>query len=209
MKLYTSPGACSMADHIVLEWTGQPYTTVIVSREQRATPDFKRLNPAGAVPVLEDGDWSLTQNTAILNYIADKFPDARLGGDGSAKDRAEVNRWLGFLNSDMHPAFKPVFGTTNYLEDKATIEKTHDNARKQLRKLFERVDAQLGKHHWIAGDHKSIADPYLFVMLRWAKGTNVDMSGLDNLAQFEQRMRADAGVQRVLKAEGIDQAKAA
>jgi glutathione S-transferase len=106
----------------------------------------------------------------------------------------------------MHPAFKPMFGTTNYLEDKAVIGKTHDNARRQLRKLFERVDAQLGEHHWIAGDHKSIADPYLFVMLRWAKGTKVDLSGLENLGKFEQRMRADAGVQKVLKAEGIDQA---
>lgn len=206
MKLYTSPGACSMADHIVLEWTGKPYTTVIVSREQRATPDFRLLNPAGAVPVLEDDGWSLTQNAAILNYIADKFPDAKLGGDGTPKGRAEVNRWLGFLNSDMHPAFKPLFGATNYLDDKAAVAKTHDNARKQLRNLFERVDAQLGKHDWIAGDRKSIADPYLFVMLRWAKANKVDLSGLDNLPKFEQRMRADAAVQRVLKAENIDQA---
>lgn len=206
MKLYTSPGACSMANHIVLEWAGQPYTAVIVSREQRATPDFRLLNPAGAVPVLEEGDWVLTQNAAILNYIADTYPEAKLGGDGTPKSRAEVNRWLGFLNSDMHPAFKPMFGTTDYLEDKAMIEKTHDNARKQLRKLFERVDEQLGKHHWIAGDHKSIADPYLFVMLRWAKGAKVDLSGLDNLKKFEQRMRADAGVRRVLKAENVDQA---
>jgi len=204
MKLYTSPGACSMADHIVLEWSGKPYTSVIVSREERATPDFRLLNPAGAVPVLEEDGWSLTQNAAILNYIADKTPEAKLGGDGTPRGRAEVNRWLGFLNSDMHPAFKPIFGTTDYLEDKATIEKTHDNARKQLRKLFERVDAQLGKHDWLAGT-RSIADPYLFVMLRWAKSVKVDLSGLDNLKKFEQRMRADAGVQRVLKAEGVDQ----
>jgi len=205
MKLYISPGACSMADHIVLDWTGQPCTAVIVSREQRATPDFRLMNPAGAVPVFEDDGWSLTQNAAILNYIADKFPDAKLGGDGTPKGRAEVNRWLGFLNSDMHPAFKPMFGSTNYLEDKAFIEKTHAHARKQLRGLFERVDAQLGKHDWLAGT-RSIADPYLFVMLRWAKGNKVDLSGLDNLKKFEQRMRADAGVQRVLKAERIDQA---
>lgn len=206
MKLYTSPGACSMADHIALEWTGQPYTAVLVSREERATPEFRKLNPAGAVPVLEDGGWTLTQNSAILNYLADKFPDSKLGGEGSAKSRAEANHWLGFLNSDMHPAFKPLFGATNYLKDKAAIEKSHANARKQLRGLFERADAQLGKHDWIAGDRKSIADPYLFVILHWAKGTKVDLSGLDNLAKFEQRMRADAGVQRVLKAEGIDQA---
>ena len=206
MKLYTSPGACSMADHIVLEWIGQPYTAQIVSREERATPQFRKLNPAGAVPVFEDHDWVLTQNTAILNYLADTFPEAKLGGDDTPKGRAEVNRWLGFLNADMHPAFKPMFGSTAYLGDEAAIERTKDAARGQLRSLFERVDAQLGKHDWIAGDQKSIADPYLFVMLRWAKGVKVDLSGLANLARFEQRTRADAGVQKVLKDEGIDQA---
>lgn len=208
MKLYTSPGACSLADHIALEWSGKPYTAEIVSREQRATPEFRKLNPAGAVPVLEDDGWTLTQNAAILNYLADKFPEAKLGGDGSPKGRAEVNRWLGFLNSDMHPAFKPLFGTTNYLEDKAAIEKTHENAHKQLRGLFERADAQLGKHDWLAGA-RSIADPYLFVMLRWAKGVKLDLSGLEHLKKFEQRMRADAGVRKVLEVEGLDQAKAA
>jgi glutathione S-transferase len=205
MKLYTSPGACSMADHIVLEWTGRPYTTQLVSREHRASPEFRKLNPAGAVPVFEDGDWVLTQNAAILNYLADKFPEAKLGGDGTPKGRAEVNRWLGFLNADMHPAFKPMFGSTAYLGDEGAIEQTRNAARKQLRGLFERCDAQLGKHDWLAGS-RSIADPYLFVMLRWAKGVKVDLSGLENLAKFEQRMRADAGVQKVLKDEGIDQA---
>ncbi|TAN08022.1 MAG: glutathione S-transferase family protein [Rhodanobacteraceae bacterium] len=205
MKLYTSPGACSLGDHIALEWTGQPYEVALVSREERATPEFRKLNPAGAVPVLEEGGWALTQNSAILNYLADKFPESKIGGDGTPQSRAEANRWLGFLNSDMHPAFKPLFGTTDYLEDKAVIEKTHDNARKQLRGMFERADAQLGKHDWLAGS-RSMADPYLFVMLRWAKGAKVDLSGLNNLKKFEQRMRADAGVQRALKSEGLDQA---
>lgn len=205
MKLYTSPGACSMADHIVLEWIGKPYTAQIVSTEERSAPAFRKLNPAGAVPVLEEDGWVLTQNAAILNYLADTFPEANLAGDGSPKARAEVNRWLGFLNADMHPAFKPLFGATKYLEDEAAIGKTHDAARKQLRGLFERVDAQLGKHDWLAGT-RSIADPYLFVMLRWANGMKVDLSGLENLKKFEQRMRADSGVQKVLKAEGLDQA---
>ncbi|MBS0432843.1 MAG: glutathione S-transferase N-terminal domain-containing protein [Proteobacteria bacterium] len=205
MKLYTTPGACSTADHIALEWTAEPYTTQIVSREERGKPEFRKLNPAGSVPVLEEDGWVLTQNSAILNYLADRFPEAKLGGDGTPKGRAEVNRWLGFLNSDMHPAFKPIFGTTNYLEDKAVIEKTHDHARRQLRAMFERVDERLGKHDWLAGA-RSIADPYLFVMLRWAKNVKVDLSGLENLKKFEQRMRADAGVRKVLKDEGLDQA---
>jgi glutathione S-transferase len=203
MKLYTSPGACSMADHIALEWTGKPYTAQIVSREQRATPEFRKLNPAGAVPVFEDGDWVLTQNAAILNYLADQFPESKLGGDGTPKARAEVNRWLGFLNADVHPAFKPLFGSTNYLDD-AGVEKTKEAARKALRGYFERLDVQLSGRDWLAGT-RSIADPYLFVVLRWAKANNVDLSGFHNLEAFERRMRADRGVQKVLKDEGVDQ----
>jgi glutathione S-transferase len=201
MKLYYSPGACSLADHIVLEWIGEPYTTQRVSRDERAGAEFKeRINPAGAVPVLEQDGWLLTQNSAILNYLADTFPQAKLGGDGTPKGRAEVNRWLAFVNSDVHPAFKPLFGSTAYLEDAATIEKTKDAARKTLRALFERADAQLSGREWIAGV-RSIADPYLFVTLRWAKGQNVDLAGLDNLAAFFARMQADAAVRKVLADE--------
>ncbi|HEU4664570.1 MAG TPA: glutathione binding-like protein [Dokdonella sp.] len=201
MKLYYSPGACSLADHIVLEWIGEPYTAQRVSREERAGAEFKRnVNPAGAVPVLEHDGWLLTQNAAILNYLADSFPGAKLGGDGTPKGRAEVNRWLAFVNSDVHPAFKPLFGSTAYLEDEATIEKTKDAARKNLRTLFERADAQLSGRDWIAGQ-RSIADPYLFVTLRWAKGQNVDLGGLGNLATFFARMEADAAVRKVLADE--------
>ena len=202
MKLYTSPGACSLADHIALQWTGAPFEAQVVSREQRRQPDFLALNPAGAVPVLQKGDWVLTQNAAILNYIADKFPQAKLGGDGSPESRAEVNRWLAFVNSDLHPAFKPIFGSTSYLGEQAFIEKSQDNARKQLRGMFERIDAQLAGKDWLAGS-RSIADPYLFVVTQWAKKTGVDLSGLDNLARFDARMAADPGVQAALKAEGL------
>jgi len=201
MKLYYSTGACSLADHIVLEWIGKPYTTQRVSREERASAEYKRtINPAGAVPVLEQDGWLLTQNAAILNYLADSFPEAKLGGDGTPKGRAEVNRWLAFVNSDVHPAFTPLFGSTAYLDDAVAIEKTKDVARKSLRALFERADAQLAGRDWIAGQ-RSIADPYLFVTLRWAKGQSVDLDGLDNLAKFFARMEADAAVRKVLAEE--------
>ena len=197
MKLYYSPGACSLSDHIVLEWIGKPYETVKLSREDRQTPGFLALNPAGAVPVLEHEGWVLTQNAAILNYLADKFPEARLGGDGTPKGRAEVNRWLAFINSDVHPAFKPMFGSVAFLEDPALIEKAQENARGNLRKLFERLDMRLAGRDWLVGS-RSIADPYLFVVLRWAKGQNVDLAGLDNLARFLKNMNADAGVRKAL-----------
>lgn len=200
MKLYYSSGACSLADHIVLEWIGRPYQAQRVSREERAGEAYRRINPAGAVPALEQDGWVLTQNAAILNYLADSFPQAGLGGDGTPKGRAEVNRWLAFVNSDVHPAFKPLFGATAYLGDADAIEKTKVAARDSLRKLFERADAQLAGRDWIAGT-RSIADPYLFVTLRWAKGQHVDLSGLDHLADFMARMEADAAVQKVLRDE--------
>jgi glutathione S-transferase len=197
MKLYFSPGSCALADHIVLAWIGKPYELKKVTREERAQPAFLKLNPAGAVPVFEEDGWVLTQNAAILNYLADTAPEAKLGGDGTPKARAEVNRWLAFINSDVHPAFKPMFGDAAFLEDPTLIEKAKDNSRAKLRKLFERLDAQLAGRDWLVGS-RSIADPYLFVVLRWAKGQNVDLSGLDNLARFMKHMNEDAGVRKAL-----------
>ena len=208
MKLYSFSGSCALATHIVLEWIGKPYTVQLVQKDDLFKPDYLKLNPNHQVPTIDEDGWVLYENAAILNYLADKFPEARLGGDGTPRSRAEVNRWLAIINSDMHPAFKPLFGATDFLGDQGMIKKTHDTARARLRVYFEQMNKQLGKHEWLAGT-RSIADPYLFVLLRWAKGVKVDLSGLDNLKKFEQRMRADASVQKALKAERLDQAQAA
>jgi glutathione S-transferase len=202
MKLYYSPGACSLADHIALQWIGQPYEAIRVSREDRKTPAYLKINPAGAVPAFEQDGWVLTQNAAILNYLADSCPQAGLGGDGTPKGRAEVNKWLALVNSDIHPAFHPLFGSTAYLGDETLIDKSKDVARTKLRGLFERVDAQLAGKDWISGN-RSIADPYLYVVSRWAKAQGIDLTGLDNLVRFVARMEADSAVQKVLKDEGL------
>jgi len=202
MKLYTSPGACSTADHIALQWTGAPFEIEIVTREQRQSPEYLAINPAGTVPVLRDGDYILTQNAAILGYIADTWPAAQLAGNGSARERAEANRWLAFVNSDLHPAFKPIFGPARYLPDESQYEAVKAQARSNVRVLFERADQQLAGKQWLAG-FRSYADPYLYVTLRWAANTGVDLVGLDNLHAFKQRMDVDAGVLAALKAEGI------
>jgi len=203
MKLYCSPGACSLADHIVLEWIGRPYEAVKISRENRKSPEFLAINPAGAVPALVDGDWVMTQNAAILTYLAETAPEAGLCGDGTPRGRAEVIRWLAFCNSDVHPAFKPIFGSTAYLEDPAMIERSKADARTKLRDLYARTDAHLAGRDWLAGDRRSIADPYLYVTLRWARATGVDLSGLDNLARFLAAFEADPAVQKVLQDEGL------
>jgi glutathione S-transferase len=205
MKLYAFSGSCALATNIVLEWTGAPYTVELIEKDDLDKPEMRKLSPWHQVPVLDIDGWVLDQNVAILGYLADKFPEAKLIGDGSLESRAEVNRWLAVINADMHPAFKPLFGATNYLGDDTAIEKSKDHARGQLREYFERINQQLEGRDFLAGS-RSIADPYLFVLVRWSHAVKVDISGLTHLQQFEQRMRADPAVQRALKAQGIGQA---
>ncbi|HVR81894.1 MAG TPA: glutathione S-transferase N-terminal domain-containing protein [Luteimonas sp.] len=202
MKLYSKPGACSTADDIALQWTGQPFELKVVSADDMKAADFRALNPAGAVPVLVDGDFVLTQNAAILGYIAEKYPDAKLAGDGSAQQRAEAARWLAYANADLHPAFHPLFGPGRFIADESQHEAVKQAARARLRTIFERADKQLEGKQWIAG-FRSFADPYLYITLRWAQNTQVDLSGFDNLAAFKRRMEKDAGVRAALKAEGL------
>lgn len=170
--------------------------------ETLKAPAFLAINPAGSVPALVDGDFILTQNAAILGYIADLHPEAGLAGDGSARQRAEATRWLSFVNSDLHPAFKPMFRPAAFIKDESLYDAVRQAARKRVRGLFEIADRQLADRPWLAG-FRSFADPYLYVTLRWAAGQQLDMSGLEHLAAFKQRMESDAGVQAALKAEGL------
>lgn len=203
MKLYYLPGACSLADHITLEWAGANYEAIEVARDKLKSPEYLAISPRGLVPALVDDDgWTLTENAAILHYLAEKYPDAELAGN-DARSRAEVNRWLGFLNSDVHQSFKPLFTPAAFIADESHHETLAANAREKLGQLFARTDAQLGKHPWLAGDKRSIADPYLFVVLRWARAKKVPLDGLKALDAFFERMREDAGVRKALAAEGV------
>lgn len=202
MKLFTIPGACSTADHIALKWTGQPFEVEVLTPEKLKSPDYLDLNPAGSVPALTDGDFQLTQNVAILGYVHDCCPQARLLGDGSARQRAEAMRWLMLGNADMQPVFGAFFAPMSYIADRAQHASLQASAHLKLRRLFERFDTQLEQREWLAG-FRSAADAYLFVMLRWAAAFQVDLQALANLAAFRQRMQQDAGVQAALAAEGL------
>ena len=203
MKLYSKPGACSTADHIALQWTGGSFEVELLkTREALKSPEFLAINPAGSVPALVDGDFVLTQNAAILGYIADSFPEAGLAGDGSPRQRAEAARWLAFANSDLHPAFKPLFAPARFIADESQHEALKEAARQQVLALFAQADRRLADHDWLAG-FRSFADPYLYVTMRWAAGLGLDLSALTHLNAFKQRMEADAGVQAALKAEGL------
>ena len=202
MKLYCMPGACSLASHIVAEWTGAPVEIELLNHEQIKQDPYLKINPAGAVPALDTGDGILTQNAAILNYLAETHPQSQLTGDGTPFGHAVVNQWFGILNADMHPAFKPLFGAADFLADEAAISKSKEQARRAVRTHFERINQQLEGRDWLAGT-RSIADPYLFVLTRWAKGMKIDLAGLNNLETHFQRIRSDGSVQKALKAEGL------
>lgn len=203
MKLYTKPGACSTADHIALQWTGAPFEVEVLDQAGLKSPAFLAINPAGAVPVIVDGDFVLNQNAAILGYIADTHPQAGLVGDGSARQRAEATRWLSFCNSDLHPAFTPLFAPGLFMRGAEHYDTVKEQARKRVRKHFETADQRLGETgDWLAG-FRSVADPYLFVTMRWAAAMGIDLSDLAHLQAFHARMSADAGVQAALKAEGL------
>jgi glutathione S-transferase len=204
MKLYYLPGACSLASHIVLEWIGKPYEAEEVARDRLKSDEYLKLNPAGQVPTLvEDDGWVLTENVAILHYLAALHPQLRLDGDGSLRNGAEVDHWLGYLNSEVHKGFAPIFGPGKFIADESRHAELQENARRKLRHLYERIDTALADRDWLAGGARTIVDPYLFVVLRWAYAKQLDMTGLDNLARFFERMKADAGVQAAMQAEGI------
>jgi glutathione S-transferase len=199
MKLYYFPGACSLASHIVLEWTGASYETVKLDRAALKAPEFLELNPNGAVPLLVEGDFVLSQNAAILFYLAERYPQARLLGD-TPRGRAEVMRWFGLLNSDVHPAFKPIFAPQRYLPDESHSAAIADAARGHVRTYLDQLNTRLQGRDWLVGE-RSIADPYLLVMVRWALKLKIGLEGLGNLVRFRERMLADAGVRAALTAE--------
>src|SRR5690606_36426595 len=111
-------------------------------------------------------------------------------------------RWLSFVNSDLHPAFKPIFSPARYIDDESRHDAVRAAAKTMVRGLMESADRRLAGNDWLAG-FRSFADPYFYLTLRWAHGMDVDMSGLDHVAAFKARMEADAGVRAALDAEGL------
>ncbi len=201
MKLYYLPGACPLASHIALEWIGKPYETHAVSRDELKQPAFLAMNPLGAVPVLQDEGLTLTQSSAILEYLAEKNPEANLLGK-TIQERAETRRWLAFVNADIHRNFGVMFGVQRYADQESTQAEVRGKTAEVLKKLFTVANQQLAGKQWLTGT-RSVADAYLYVTLRWAHVMKIDLSGLDNLDAFYKRMEQDPAVQTALRAEGL------
>jgi glutathione S-transferase len=197
MKLYYRPGACSMASHIVLNELGIPVQFANVLRDTKKTEDgedYLTVNPNGYVPALrlDDGE-VLTENAAILPYIAELKPGSGWMPE-KGTGRYRVLEWLGYVNSELHASYKPLF---------MGQEAIKDSALDRLRQRYKRVDQQLRKHAYLTGDQPTVADAYLFVITRWAGRVNLDLGEFGNLAAFMARMQERPAVQKTLQEEGL------
>ena len=199
MKLYYSPGACSLAPHIVIHEAGLAYTPVLASTKTKKLPDgtdFTTINPLGYVPVLElDSGERLREGPAIVQYIADQVPDKKLAPANGTLARYRLQEWLSFIGTELHKGHSPLFAP-------GTPEDYKPVLRQRLLSRFEWVNAQLADKDYLLGDF-SVADAYLYTVSRWGQFVGVDTSGLPHLMAFKQRMEARPGVQAALRAEGL------
>lgn len=196
MKLYYSPGACSLAAHIVAIEGGLDLSLEKVDLKTHRTEagvNFMTINAKDYVPALELEDGALlTENTAVLPYLGDRT--GLMPSDGMARYRAL--EWLGYITSELHKAFAPLFhGGSEH-------EKTE--AREQILLRLGFIEDKLSGD-WLMGDKFTVADAYLFVILRWARTLHLDLSSLPHLLAFKARMEARPGVQQALQEEGLYQ----
>jgi glutathione S-transferase len=201
---YYAPGACSLSVHIVLEWVKATYTSVKVDS---SSPDYLKVNPAGAVPALAIGSATpLTQCSAILQYLSRQYPKACLDLHEDNEREADLARWAAFLTGDLHPAFFPVFMPHRYTTD--TTQDALSNVKAAglllVRKKLAILDTQLEGREYFMGSQRTYVDAYSIPMVRWAK--NVLPGGLGdfgNVSRHHSRLLKDEAVIRTMTAEGI------
>ncbi len=197
MKLYYTPGACSMNPHIMLREAGLNFDLVKVDLGTHRTDkgaDFYAINPKGYVPALElDNGQVLTENPAIVQYIADQKPEKKLAPANGTLERYRLQEWLGYIGTEIHKSFGPLWNP-NIAEGEKKA--THD----RLTKRFEYVAKNLEGKQYLMGDF-SAADAYLFVMLQWAQHHKLDLSKFASLKAYHERLSARPAIQATLAAE--------
>ena len=200
MKLYYSPGACSLSPHIALQEAGLAYTPVLASTKSHKLQDgtdFYTINALGYVPVLElDNGERLREGPAIVQYIADQVPDKQLAPANGTLARYRLQEWLNFIGTELHKGFSPLFNP-------ATPEEYKPVVRERLLQRLQWVDSQLAAKQYLMGDQFTVADGYLFTVTNWTQPTNLAISGLANLAAYRERVGARPAVQAAMKAEGL------
>lgn len=200
MKLYYSPGACSLSPHIALREAGLAFEPVLASTKSHKLQDgtdYYGINPLGYVPLLElDDGTRLREGPAIVQYIADQAPQKNLAPANGTLPRYRLQEWLTFIGTEIHKSFSPLFMPAMPDEGKKLY-------RDRLMQRFTWVDGELAGKDYVMGDHFTVADGYLYTVTRWTVPMNIDISGLKNLTAHQQRITARPAVQEALKLEGL------
>ncbi|WP_341908944.1 glutathione transferase GstA [Polaromonas sp. YR568] len=200
MKLYYSPGACSLSPHITLHESGLKFQHMLAPTKTHKLEDgtdYYTINPLGYVPLLElDDGTRLTEGPAIVQYIADLVPEKKLAPANGTLARYQLQSWLTFIGTELHKGFSPLFNAATPADYKPIVID-------RLMSRLKWVDAQLAGKQYLMGETFSVADPYLFTVTNWAPRVGVDISGFANIAAFRERMAARPAVQAAMKEEGL------
>jgi glutathione S-transferase len=201
MKLYYSPGACSLAPHIVANEAGIDLLLEKVDTKTKAMAsggDFLAINPKGYVPALQLDDGEvLTEGPVIAQYLADRKPASKLAPAAGTLERYRLQETMGFINSEIHKSYSPLFG-------KDTTPEVRAEKLDTLAKRYALIEKRLGDgRQYLFGDQFTAADAYLFTVTNWAGFVKMDLSPFPNLRAFQQRVAARPAVQAAMKAEGL------
>ncbi|UAK18943.1 glutathione transferase GstA [Kluyvera sp. CRP] len=200
MKLFYKPGACSLASHITLRESGKDFTLIgvdLMHKRMENGDDFLKVNPKGQVPaLLLDDNTLLTEGVAIMQYLADSVADRQLLAPIGSINRYKTLEWLNFIATELHKGFTPLFRPDTPEDYKPTV-------RALLDKKLAYIDESLAGAQWISGSRFTIADAYLFTVLRWAFAVKMDMAGYQNIADYMARVAARPAVAAALAAEGL------
>jgi len=197
MKLYITPGACSLASNIALREAGIPFEMSKVDKRTKRVDgvEFVTINSKGYVPALRlDDGQVLTENVAVLQYIADLNPAAKLAPPAGTLERYRLQEWLSFINSEVHKTFSPLFSSE-------ATEETKTYARNYLAKRLAYLDNALGDNTYLMGEQFTVADAYLFTVLGWGVHVAVDIG--PRLKSYVDRSRARPKVIEAMTAEGL------
>ncbi|WP_409260457.1 glutathione transferase GstA [Pseudomonas putida] len=200
MKLFYSPGACSLSPHIVLNELDLPYTVEKVDLKTHTTAsgaDFYTLNAKGYVPALQlDNGEVLTEGPAIVQYLAEQKPQANLLPAAGSLGRVRVQEWLNFIGTELHKTLGALFNPSISAEAKS---RTLDTFGKRL----GFVEKALQGKDYLTGKAFSVADAYLFTIVNWAPMLGIDLTPWPTVAQFQKRVASRPAVQKTLQAEGL------
>ena len=200
MKLYYHPGTCALAAHIALQESGAPYVIEKVNLKTKQTEsgdDYFGINPKGYVPALQTDEGTLlTENVAVLQYIADLRPEARLAPPKDSFERYRLLEWLAFINSEVHATYKPFFMPN-------AVDEERQHAAEKLSKRLGHVEHSLESKDFLLGENFSVADAYLYTVLGWLPKTGLSLSTWPRIERFHRRIGERITVQQAQKAEEV------